>query len=70
MKNLIVLGTGHALVTQCYNTCFALTVDDQYILVDGGGGNGILSQLQRAEIPYDKIHHAFVSHGHTDHLLG
>lgn len=70
MKNLIVLGTGHAVVTQCYNTCFALTDDNDYILIDGGGGNGILSQLQKAKISYDKIHHAFVSHGHTDHLLG
>ncbi|AFL98716.1 metal-dependent hydrolase, beta-lactamase superfamily III [Desulfitobacterium dehalogenans ATCC 51507] len=70
MKNLIVLGTGHAVVTQCYNTCFVLVDKDNYVLVDGGGGNGILSQLQKANIPYDKIHHAFISHCHTDHLLG
>lgn len=70
MEKLIALGTGHAVVTQCYNTCFALANDDQYILVDAGGGNGILTQLEKAHIPFHQIHHAFVSHRHTDHLLG
>lgn len=71
MKKLIVLGTGHAVVTKCYNTCFALANEnDDYVLVDAGGGNGILSQLQKANIPYQKIRYAFVSHCHTDHLLG
>ncbi|MGE4274368.1 MAG: MBL fold metallo-hydrolase [Desulfitobacterium sp.] len=70
MKKLIVLGTGHAVVTQCYNTCFALTDGKEYVLVDAGGGNGILTQLEKAEIPILKIHQAFVSHRHTDHLLG
>lgn len=70
MEKLIVLGTGHAVVTQCYNTCFALANNDEYILVDAGGGNGILTHLEKANIPYQQIHHAFVSHRHTDHLLG
>ncbi|MGI1660458.1 MAG: MBL fold metallo-hydrolase [Desulfitobacterium sp.] len=70
MKKLIVLGTGHAAVTHCYNTCFALTDENEYILVDAGGGNGILTQLEKAGVPIQKIHHAFVSHRHTDHLLG
>ena len=43
MEQLIVLGTGNAVVTKCFNTCFALRKDDQYWLVDTGGGNGILS---------------------------
>lgn len=70
MKKIIVLGTGHAVVTECYNTCFALADGNDYFLVDAGGGNGILSQLQKANIPYNKIRYAFVSHCHTDHLLG
>ncbi|WP_088225266.1 MBL fold metallo-hydrolase [Desulfosporosinus sp. FKB] len=71
MNRLIVLGTGHATVTKCYNTCFALTngIND-YILVDVGGGNGILVSLEKAGIPIAKIHYAFVSHNHSDHLLG
>ena len=34
---LTMLGTGHATVTKCYNTCFALTEGGQHFLVDAGG---------------------------------
>lgn len=70
MDKLIVLGTGHALTTKCYNTCFAITDEQEYILVDAGGGNGILGILDEAQIPFSRIHNAFVTHKHTDHLLG
>lgn len=70
MDKLIVLGTGHAGVTKCYNTCFALTNDKNYLLADTGGGNGIIGRLEEAQIPLGKIHHVFVSHKHTDHVLG
>lgn len=38
---LTMLGTGNAVVTECYNTCFVLedeerTQEDRYLLVDGG----------------------------------
>ena len=52
MKKLIVLGTGHAVVKKCYNTCFALQEDNEYLLVDAGGGNEILNRLDKANIPY------------------
>lgn len=35
---ITMLGTGHATVTECYNTCFVLHEDDKYFMVDGGGG--------------------------------
>ena len=70
MKKLIVLGTGNAAVTRCYNTCFALKQKKEYLLVDAGGGNGILSALASAEIPLKHIHHFFVTHAHSDHILG
>lgn len=70
MDELIMLGTGNANVTKCYNTCFALRFGEEYFLVDAGGGNGILRQLELAEIPMERIHHIFLSHEHTDHLLG
>lgn len=70
MEKLIVLGTGHALTTKCYNTCFALTQGYEYILVDAGGGNGILRMLEKAQIPVSSIHNAFFTHKHTDHILG
>ncbi len=67
---LIMLGTGNAMVTRCYNTCFALRNQEEYLLVDAGGGNGILAQMEKAGIPFEKVHAMFVSHGHTDHVLG
>lgn len=70
MEKLIILGTGNASVTKCYNTCFALQQDNQYILVDAGGGNGILRQLQEANIPLHRIKDLIVTHCHSDHVLG
>ncbi len=67
---LIILGTGNALATRCYNTCFLLRNDSEYLLTDAGGGNGIMVQLQRAGIDYPQIRQMFVTHGHTDHVLG
>jgi ribonuclease Z len=65
-----MLGTGHAMVTRCYNTCYAFKNNEEYFLVDAGGGNGIMAQLEKADIPYNEIHNMFVTHGHTDHVLG
>ena len=50
--NLTMLGTGNALVTECYNTCFILQENNQYFMVDGGGGNTILHQLKHAGIDW------------------
>lgn len=65
-----MLGTGNALVTECYNTCFVLSEGDRHFLVDGGGGNTVLRQLKRAGIDWKSIKDIFVTHGHVDHLLG
>ena len=65
-----MLGTGNAAVTQCYNTCFALRHPNKTLLVDAGGGNGILIQLEKAGIPLTDIHAMFITHAHTDHILG
>ena len=43
-----MLGTGNALVTECYNTCFVIEDNKQYFMVDGGGGSAILHQLKHA----------------------
>lgn len=69
-ETLILLGTGNATVTKCYNTCFAIKTGKEYFLIDTGGGNGIMAQLEKAEIPMEAIHEIFMSHEHTDHLLG
>ena len=67
---LIFLGTGHAMVTKCFNTCFLLEQNGKYFLTDAGGGNGILTRLEQAKIPLSSLHHMFVTHSHTDHILG
>ena len=70
MEKLIVLGTGNAMATRCYNTCFSLFDGKEHLLVDGGGGNGILRQLQEAGISFAVIRGMLVSHAHSDHILG
>lgn len=67
---LTILGTGNALVTECYNTCFALSEGNLHLLVDAGGGNTILKQLKTAGIPITEIHDIFVTHKHIDHVMG
>ena len=47
-ETLILLGTGNATVTKCFNTCFAIKTGEEYFLVDTGGGNGIMTQLEKA----------------------
>ena len=67
---LTMLGTGNATVTKCYNTCFTIKTGKNILLVDAGGGNGILGQLEKAGIAISEIHDMFVTHAHTDHILG
>ena len=67
---LTMLGTGNALVTECYNTCFVIEDDRQYFMVDGGGGSAILHQLKHAGFDWMDMRHIFVTHKHVDHLLG
>ena len=67
---LTMLGTGNALVTECYNTCFLLDDRGQLLLVDGGGGNTVLHQIKHAGYGWTKIRHIFVTHKHIDHLMG
>lgn len=67
---IIMLGTGNAIVTECYNTCFVLSEGSRHFLVDGGGGNAILRQLKRAGIHWADIKEIFVTHKHVDHILG
>ena len=67
---ITILGTGHAVTTKCYNTCFVLHNENGMFLVDGGGGNGIMTQAEKTGIDLSDVHHMFVTHAHTDHILG
>lgn len=70
MEQLYVFGTGNAQAVNCYNTCFAIRRDQDYFMVDAGGGNGILKILADMKVDLNQIHHIFVTHEHTDHILG
>lgn len=71
MCKINFLGTGSAMVTKCFNTCFTISNEDnEHFLVDTGGGNLILTNLEKLRIPINKIHNLFLSHSHNDHLNG
>ncbi len=67
---LIVLGTGSAFPTRSYNECFIVETDGGRLLVDGGGGNAIINILERMSVDIRTLHDLFVTHSHTDHILG
>lgn len=67
---LTILGTGNAAVSECYNTCFALSDKNRHFLIDAGGGNRILKVLKDTKIDINDIHDIFVTHEHVDHVLG
>ena len=70
MNKMYVLGTGQAVVKHYHNTCFVLSDGEDYFLVDGGGGGDILRCMDQMKIPWERLHHAFLTHEHTDHILG
>lgn len=67
---ITILGTGNAMATRCYNTCFVLSDGKHRLLVDAGGGNGIMRQLNAAGLSINDIDTLFITHAHTDHILG
>lgn len=69
-KSITFLGTGAADATKYYHSCFYIQNETAGLLVDAGGGNGILSQLEKTNIPLESIRHLFVTHKHIDHLFG
>ena len=64
------LGTGCAMVLKRYNTCFLLEQDTSKLLVDAGGGSEILIRLDKLGIPVTALGGMFVTHSHSDHILG
>lgn len=67
---LTMLGTGNALVTECYNTCFVIDDNGKYFMVDGGGGNQILRQLKLSGYDWKAMREIFITHKHIDHFMG
>ncbi|MBQ1466889.1 MAG: MBL fold metallo-hydrolase [Solobacterium sp.] len=67
---LTMLGTGHAGVTNCYNTCFLLEEEGKCFLTDTGGGNGLIRQLRACGHSPQEISEVFITHKHLDHITG
>ena len=67
MNKLTMIGTGHGFVHELYNTCFV--INDRF-LIDTGGSADIVKNLKLAGINLSDIHDVFISHSHTDHILG
>lgn len=65
-----MLGTGNGGTIDLYNTCFVVQNEKGDFLVDAGGSIEIIKRLQEVGIDYKFIRHIFISHSHTDHILG
>ena len=69
-EQLTALGTGFAIASKCYTTCFTISDGNEHFMIDTGGGNGVLTNLEKLDISYNQVHHIFLSHCHTDHIMG
>ena len=70
MEKIIMLGTGNGGTLDLYNTCFSIQNENGNFLVDTGGSIEIIKRLNQVNIDYKSIRHIFISHSHTDHILG
>ena len=70
MAKIIMLGTGAGTPTELYNTCFVIQNEVGNFLVDTGGSVEVVKRLKSKNIDYKNIKHIFISHSHTDHILG
>lgn len=70
MDKIIMLGTGNGGTINLYNTCFVIQNDIGNFLVDTGGSIEIIKRLNEVGIDFKEIHNIFISHSHTDHMLG
>lgn len=69
-NKIIMLGTGNGGTIDLYNTCFIIQNNIGNFLVDTGGSIEILRRLEKLNIDYKTISNIFISHSHTDHILG
>lgn len=70
MEKIIFLGTGHGTTLDLYNTCFVMQNENDNFLIDTGGSIEIIKRLNKINIGIKDIKHVFISHNHTDHILG
>lgn len=69
-NRIVMLGTGNGGTINLYNTCFVIQNDIGNFLVDTGGSIEIIKRLEQVNIDYKNIKNIFLSHSHTEHILG
>ncbi|OGY34516.1 MAG: hypothetical protein A3D99_03415 [Candidatus Andersenbacteria bacterium RIFCSPHIGHO2_12_FULL_45_11] len=70
LTNIIALGTGAADSTKYYQTAFLIQDANTNLLIDTGGGSGILAQMDRFGVELNDIQNIFITHKHIDHIFG
>lgn len=67
---ITALGTGAADSTKYFQTAFYIQDETTNLLIDTGGGSGILAQLEKSGIDLNSIQNVFITHKHIDHIFG
>jgi ribonuclease Z len=67
---VVFLGTGGALNPERYQAAVLVEHGDTRVLLDTGGGLGLVRRLLGAEIGPSTVGHVFLSHRHLDHMGG
>ncbi len=70
MQKIIMLGTGSGGTIDTYNTCMVVRNEDSNLIVDTGGSVEIVRRLKLIGIGLEDVHNIFITHSHTDHILG
>src|SRR5262245_46390145 len=67
---VVFLGTGGALNPERYQPSILVEAGATRLLLDTGGGLGVVRRLMECEIDPSSVNHIFVSHRHLDHAGG
>jgi len=67
---VVFLGTGGALNPERYQAAVLVESAGTRVLLDTGGGLGLVRRLLAAEVDPSRIGHVFLSHRHLDHIGG
>jgi ribonuclease Z len=69
-SRVVFLGTGGALNPERYQAAVLVESAGTRVLLDTGGGLGLVRRLLAAEVDPATIGHVFLSHRHLDHVGG
>jgi ribonuclease Z len=67
---VVFLGTGAALNPERYQAAILVERGPTRVVLDTGGGLGVVRRLRAAEVEPRTVGHVFLSHRHLDHVGG